>query len=423
MMIIYNIILYLLQPLILIRLLWRSRKNLSFSYWNRLSERYGFCSGKVKSNGIMIHAVSVGETLMIISFIHALRNRYPTLPITITTSTLTASEQVQKKIHTEISHVYLPYDLPGSINRFLNQVNPKLVVIMETEIWPNLIKILHNRKIPIIIANARLSNRSIIGYKKIYKFIKSILHDITLIVAQDETHSKRFIEIGAKSNQLKVIGNLKFEVNLSSELKLNIENLRKKWISNRPIWIASSTHTGEERILLSAHSRLLNDFPDLLLILVPRHPERFLLVEKIVKQSHLQYILWSKNIIPLLDTKVLIGDTIGDLILLYGMADIAFIGGSMVQCGGHNPLEAVIHSLPILMGPYIENFEYICNSLQKEGVLIIVNNESMLVQHIKTLLINTNYRKKCGQIGFNFLLKHQGVTQRLLHILEKYIST
>lgn len=374
----YQVLLYLIQPLIWLRLLLRSRK--APAYRKRWGERYGFCAGKVVAGGIMLHSVSVGETLAAIPLVRALRHRYPSLPITVTTMTPTGSERVQSAFGKDVHHVYLPYDLPGSVNRFLDQVNPKLVIIMETELWPNLINALHHRKIPLVIANARLSARSAAGYKKIGSFIRNMLQRITLIAAQNQEDGDRFIELGLKRSQLTVTGSLKFDISVTPELAARAVTLRRQWAPHRPVWIATSTHDGEEAILLEAHHQLLQHFPTLLLILVPRHPERFPKAVELTEKAGLSYTLRSKGEIPSGSTQVVIGDTMGELMLLYGIADLAFVGGSLVERGGHNPLEAAAHAIPVLMGPHTFNFKDICAKLEQAEGLITVTDTLSLVK-------------------------------------------
>ncbi|MEN4909735.1 lipid IV(A) 3-deoxy-D-manno-octulosonic acid transferase [Rahnella bonaserana] len=415
----YNIIIYLIQPLIWIRLLLRSRK--SPAYRKRWAERYGFCKGKVVSGGIMLHSVSVGETLAAIPLVRALRHRYPSLPITVTTMTPTGSERVQSAFGKGVHHVYLPYDLAGSVNRFLDEVNPKLVIIMETELWPNLISALHSRQIPLVIANARLSARSAKGYQKLGKFIRTILQRITLIAAQNQEDGERFLSLGLKRNQLAVTGSLKFDISVTPELAAKAIALRSQWASRRQVWIATSTHEGEETLLLEAHKELLKAHPNLLLILVPRHPERFPVACELTRKAGLSFIQRSSGEVPSSTTQVVIGDTMGELMLLYGIADLAFVGGSLVDRGGHNPLEAAAHAIPVLMGPHTFNFKDICAKLAQDDGLITVTDTASLVKEISTLLTDEDYRLYYGRHAVEVLHQNQGALQRLLHLLEPYL--
>lgn len=212
----YTTLLYLIQPLVWLRLLLRSRK--APAYRKRWAERYGFCQNKVEPDGILLHSVSVGETLAAIPLVRALRHRYPSLPITVTTMTPTGSERAMSAFGKDVHHVYLPYDLPGAMNRFLNTVQPKLVIVMETELWPNMVAALHKRKIPLVIANARLSERSAKGYAKLGGFMRRLLSRITLIAAQNEEDGNRFLSLGLKRNQLAVTGSLKFDISVTPEL-------------------------------------------------------------------------------------------------------------------------------------------------------------------------------------------------------------
>lgn len=415
----YTVLLYLIQPLIWIRLLVRGRK--SPAYRKRWAERYGFCKGKVVSGGIMLHSVSVGETLAAIPLVRALRHRYPSLPITVTTMTPTGSERVQSAFGAGVHHVYLPYDLPGSLNRFLDEVNPKLVIIMETELWPNLISALHRRKIPLVIANARLSERSAKGYQKLGTFIRTVLQRITLIAAQNQEDGDRFLSLGLKRNQLAVTGSLKFDISVTPELAAKAIALRSQWASRRQVWIATSTHEGEETLLLEAHKELLKSHPTLLLILVPRHPERFPVACELTRKAGLTFTQRSTGEVPSSGTQVVIGDTMGELMLLYGIADLAFVGGSLVDRGGHNPLEAAAHAIPVLMGPHTFNFKDICAKLAQDDGLITVTDTASLVKEISTLLTDEDYRLYYGRHAVEVLHQNQGALQRLLHLLEPYL--
>lgn len=415
----YTTLLYLIQPLVWLRLWLRGRK--APAYRRRWGERYGFCAEKVKPNGIMLHSVSVGETLAAIPLVRALRHRYPSLPITVTTMTPTGSERVRSAFGNDVYHVYLPYDLPCALKRFFNQVNPKLVIIMETELWPNLITELHRREIPLVIANARLSERSATGYRKISFLMRSILRRITLIAAQTQEDGERFVELGLQRSHLAVTGSLKFDISVTPELAARAITLRRQWASRRPVWIATSTHEGEEAIILAAHRELLLRFPDLLLILVPRHPERFPTTQALTDNLGFTYSLRSSGEVPSLETQVVIGDTMGELMLLYGIADLAFVGGSLIERGGHNPLEPAAHALPVLMGPYTFNFKDICQKLTEAGGLITVSDTTSIVKEVTSLLADEDYRLYYGRHAVEVLHQNQGALQRLLSLLEPHL--
>ena len=415
----YTTLFYLIQPLIWVRLWVRGRK--APAYRKRWGERYGFYRTPLKPGGIMLHSVSVGETLAAIPLVRALRHRYPELPITVTTMTPTGSERAQSAFGKDVQHVYLPYDLPDAINRFLNKVDPKLVLIMETELWPNLINALYKRKTPLVIANARLSARSAAGYGKLGKFIKTLLRRITLIAAQNEEDGERFIELGAKRNQLTVTGSLKFDISVTPQLAAKAITLRRQWAPHRPVWIATSTHDGEESAVLDAHQTLLRQFPDLLLILVPRHPERFPDAVNLVRQAGLSYTTRSSGEVPSTSTQVVVGDTMGELMLLYGIADLAFVGGSLVERGGHNPLEPAAHAIPVLMGPHTFNFKDICARLEQADGLITVHDAASLAKEVASLLTDEDYRHYYGHHAVEVLHQNQGALQRLLHLLQPYL--
>ncbi|AIX49723.1 MULTISPECIES: lipid IV(A) 3-deoxy-D-manno-octulosonic acid transferase [Pantoea] len=415
----YTALLYLIQPFIWLRLWLRGRK--APAYRKRWAERYGYCTGKVEPHGIVLHSVSVGETLAAVPLVRALRHRYPSLPITVTTMTPTGSERAQSAFGKDVHHVYLPYDLPGAINRFLDTVDPRLVIIMETELWPNIIRILHQREIPLVIANARLSERSARGYKKLGGFMRDLLQSITLIAAQNSEDGDRFLSLGLKRSHLAVTGSLKFDISVTPELAARAVTLRRQWASRRPVWIATSTHEGEEAIVLDAHRQLLQQFPDLLLILVPRHPERFKDACHLTQKRGFTFMLRSSGAVPSAATQVVIGDTMGELMLLYGIADLAFVGGSLVERGGHNPLEPAAHAIPVLMGPHTWNFKDICAKLQQAEGLITVSDAAALEKEVANLLQDDDYRRYYGRHAVEVLHQNQGALQRLLQLLEPHL--
>ncbi|EOU2204559.1 lipid IV(A) 3-deoxy-D-manno-octulosonic acid transferase, partial [Salmonella enterica subsp. enterica serovar Muenchen] len=284
-----------------------------------------------------------------------------------------------------------------------------------------LIAALHKRHIPLVIANARLSARSAAGYAKLGKFVRTLLRRITLIAAQNEEDGERFVALGAKNNQVTVTGSLKFDISVTPQLAAKAVTLRSQWAPHRPVWIATSTHDGEESIVIAAHQALLHQFPNLLLILVPRHPERFPDAINLVRQAGLSYITRSSGEVPSASTQVVVGDTMGELMLLYGIADLAFVGGSLVERGGHNPLEAAAHAIPVLMGPHTFNFKDICARLEQASGLITITDAATLAKEVSSLLTDADYRNFYGRHAVEVLYQNQGALQRLLQLLEPYL--
>ncbi|EIB1993476.1 3-deoxy-D-manno-octulosonic acid transferase, partial [Salmonella enterica] len=279
----------------------------------------------------------------------------------------------------------------------------------------------HKRHIPLVIANARLSARSAAGYTKLGKFVRTLLRRITLIAAQNEEDGERFVALGAKNNQVTVTGSLKFDISVTPQLAAKAVTLRRQWAPHRPVWIATSTHDGEESIVIAAHQALLHQFPNLLLILVPRHPERFPDAINLVRQAGLSYITRSSGEVPSASTQVVVGDTMGELMLLYGIADLAFVGGSLVERGGHNPLEAAAHAIPVLMGPHTFNFKDICARLEQASGLITITDAATLAKEVSSLLTDADYRNFYGRHAVEVLYQNQGALQRLLQLLEPYL--
>ncbi|EMY4679181.1 3-deoxy-D-manno-octulosonic acid transferase, partial [Salmonella enterica] len=273
----------------------------------------------------------------------------------------------------------------------------------------------------LVIANARLSARSAAGYAKLGKFVRTLLRRITLIAAQNEEDGERFVALGAKNNQVTVTGSLKFDISVTPQLAAKAVTLRRQWAPHRPVWIATSTHDGEESIVIAAHQALLHQFPNLLLILVPRHPERFPDAINLVRQAGLSYITRSSGEVPSASTQVVVGDTMGELMLLYGIADLAFVGGSLVERGGHNPLEAAAHAIPVLMGPHTFNFKDICARLEQASGLITITDAATLAKEVSSLLTDADYRNFYGRHAVEVLYQNQGALQRLLQLLEPYL--
>lgn len=421
---IYTILTYLIQPLILLLMWYRGRKQPE--YRQRLAERYGFYGSahQPKSNGIVIHAASVGEVIAATPLVRAIQQQYPDLPITMTTVTPTGSARVQAAFGERVSHFYLPYDLPDAINRFLRFVKPKLFVVIETELWPTLIRQIDRNKIPFVIANARLSPRSAKRYGWVKSHLTSMWNEIDLILAQDKVSADRYLELGYNPDHLINTGNLKFDLEITPELRQKVANTRRELcLINRPVWIAGSTHEGEEKMVLEAHQELLKTYPDLVLILVPRHPERFGNVEELLKKMRIPYVKRSTHEPLLPSTQVLFGDTMGEMMLLYGLAQIAFVGGSLVKHGGHNPLEPIAFELPVISGIHTFNFPEVFEKLRNvNGVIEIESNKTELAKAVNYFLEHVELGKEISQAGFEVLKENQGALKRHLALLEPFLK-
>ncbi|BAC24436.1 kdtA [Wigglesworthia glossinidia endosymbiont of Glossina brevipalpis] len=417
--ILYNIIVYLLQPIFLIKLFFKGIKNLF--YFKKFYEKYGFFKKKLPKNCIIIHAVSIGEIKSILLLIIILKKIYPNLSILLTTTTISGMKYIKKELSKIVYYSYFPYDTIGSVKRFLYHTNPQLVIIIEREIWPNFINEINNKKIPIIIANARLSKSSANKYKKAKKFFSEILNFINIVASNNKEDGMRFLDLGLERKKLKIIGNIKFDVLNFNKIKYK-KKLFINWEKSRPIWIASSTHYKEENIILSVHKYLLKNFPNLLLIIVPRHEERFKKVIKIIKKFKFNFITRSSKKTPSKNTQIILGDSIGELMMFYKISDISFIGGSLLNYGGHNPLEAAINKLPIITGPYVKNFYEINMKLRKNNSLIIVNDKISLISWITILLNNKDIRKDYGIRAFSVCKKNTGSLNNLINLIKKILK-
>ncbi|MDQ1237643.1 MAG: glycosyltransferase [Wigglesworthia glossinidia] len=411
---------YFLQPILFLNFLFRILKN--NMYLKNWKERYGFLKFSIFKKCILIHCVSLGEVKAIIPLIKIIQKKYKYIPILLTSTTLTGLNQIKKEFSESLYYAYFPYDLLIIIKKFLKKINLRLVIIVEKEIWPNFIKELHLRKIPIIIANARLSDKSFKRYKKIKFFIKNILNYINIIASQSIDDSNRFLALGLKKEKLKTIGNVKFDINYSCIVKkkqnyINFNNNHK-----RLVWIAASTHPGEEKIILKLHLNLLKKFPNLILILAPRHPERFKKVSQMIKNFKFNCINYTNKNSISESTHVILYDDIGRLECFYKISDIAFIGGSFFNYGGHNPLEAAINKLPILMGPFFKNFHDINIKLKQNNALIIVENYEIFIMWMQILLFNKSLRIAYGLRALKVFYKYQGATKNLFYLIKDFLD-
>ncbi|GLH21911.1 3-deoxy-D-manno-octulosonic acid transferase [Pseudomonas atacamensis] len=419
----YTALFYLGLPLVAIRLWLRARK--APAYAKRIGERFTLGMPTLQPGGIWVHAVSVGESIAAAPMIRALLERYPALPITVTCMTPTGSERIQALFSNEprIQHCYLPYDLPCAAARFLDRVQPRLAVIMETELWPNHIHQCAERGIPVALANGRLSQRSAKGYGRFSKLTAPMLAEMSLLAVQTEAEAQRFRDLGARSEAVEVTGSIKFDLTIDPQLLQRAADLRSQWqAQDRPVWIAASTHEGEDEVVLDAHRRLLANHPDALLILVPRHPERFNSVFDLCQREGFATVRRSTGANVDAQTRVLLGDTMGELLFLYALADSAFVGGSLVPNGGHNLLEPAALAKPVLSGPHLFNFLDIAAQLREAGALAEVDDAEGLAVEVQRLFELPRDAQRMAEAGLAVMRRNQGALQRLLDGLARLIQ-
>ena len=413
----YSLVLYLVFPFVLGLLFYRRLRDPA--YGRRWQERLGYVP--VLAPGcIWVHAVSVGEALAAIPLIRRLQQRYPTRRILVTTMTPTGSERVQAALGETVDHVYAPYDLPHLVRRFLQRVKPAMMVIMETEVWPNIVHQCYQRQIPVILANARMSESSARGYLRGGALVRPVFQQLAWVAAQADADAERFRRLGVEEERLSVTGSIKYDVAIGQKLRADAAALREQ-LGDRPVWIAASTHDGEDEPLLAAHAELRRYYPRALMILVPRHPERFSSVARRVRHAGLSLARRSKGE-SAADRAVYLGDTMGELLMLFGAAEVAFVGGSLIPRGGHNPLEPAAWTLPVIMGPHVFNFASVCQRLGDSGGLITVADEAALASQLRQLLGDPERRQRVGEAARAVIARNRGALDRLEAGITHHLS-
>lgn len=417
-MAIWSIVVYLLLPYVVGNLVWRGLRYPA--YWHRWPERFGFVASLAPQRTIWVHAVSVGEVRSAAPLVAALVERYPTHRLVVTTMTPTGSAQVREIFGDRVSHCYVPYDFPDAVRRFLDRVRPEAAVIAETEFWPNIFAECGRRRIPLLLVNGRVSQASLRGYLRVPGLAREMLRNADLLCAQTRVDAQRLRNLGAPEQLLHVTGNLKFDVELPRRLLEEARELRAHWGRERPVWIAASTHGGEERKVLEAFARLRGIYTDLLLVLVPRHPERFHAAARLCRRRGYAVALRSRTPGPLPPgTQVLVGDTMGELQRLYAAADVAFIGGSLVPHGGQNPLEACAVSVPVVFGPHMFHFEEISAMALERGAARQVHDVAGLVAAVSLYFEQPDLRKAAGRAAYTLVTENRGALARTLeHVVD-----
>ncbi len=414
---IYNIIYLLLLPLIIVRLFIKSFYNKN--YRKRLLERFAIIPIATTTNKplIWLHCVSVGEFLASIAIIEQILsdNKYQLL---ITSTTPTGSSEVIKRYHNKVIHYYMPFDIGSLVQKFINKLNPKICVIIETEIWPNLINTVTKNNIPIILANARLSNRSCKKYQLFAKFAKFIINKITLIAMQNQQTLDNFKSLNIADNKTLITGNIKFDIDI--EKLPNLAEL-KKISNNRPIILLASTHKGEDELIITEYLKHKNNLENVLIVIAPRHIERVKSIVNILKKYQLTYTKRTTKIAVSDDINVLILDTLGELISFYKLCTITFIGGSLVPRGGHNIIEACAFKKCIIYGENMQNFPSLAKELLALGGATRVKNAKQLWQVATYLYNNKNKQQELADNAYNFFNSNKGASKKILRLITKYI--
>lgn len=413
----YTLIMYLGTPVILYRL--ASRGLRYRDYFSRWRERFGFFPASGFADSIWIHAVSVGEVNAAVPLIEALMERHAECPFVVTTITPTGSERVVQLFGDRVFHVYLPYDLPASVRRFLDRVRPRMAVILETEIWPNLYFECDARRIPLVIVNGRLSERSLRGYRPVWALARAALRRAHEVAAQSHADARRFEVLGADPQCITISGNLKFDMSVSAHWLIGGMAMRKAWGLTRPVWIAASTHEGEELSVFKAHLEVLRRFPDALLLIAPRHPERFRGVEQTGRHLGLSVGVRSTDQAPRPGMQCFVIDTMGELMTYFAAVDVAFVAGSLVPIGGHNVLEPAALAKPVLVGPLTFNFAEITRTLVKNGGAIRIKDASRLGGSINELLADKLRRQRMGMAAREVFERERGAVIRTMQVLDR----
>ncbi|HEY0180431.1 MAG TPA: lipid IV(A) 3-deoxy-D-manno-octulosonic acid transferase [Dokdonella sp.] len=417
---IYTLTLYLLTPFVLYRLAVRGFKY--HGYFARWRERFGFFPDPGIEDSIWIHAVSLGEVNAAVPLIEALMRRYRDSQFVITTVTPTGSDRVLQLFGGRVFHVYLPYDLTRAVKRFLDRVRPRLAVIMETEIWPNLFMTCAERGISIVVANARLSERSLRGYWPIQPLVRRAIRCVSFIAAQSTSDGDRLRELGAPESRLAVVGNLKYDMTVPSGACERGLAFRAAAGGERPVWIAASTHEGEELVVLKSHAAVLRRFPDALLLIAPRHPERFKPVAAECRARGFRTRTRSEDGGADPSCQCFVVDSMGELLNFYAAADVAFVGGSLVPVGGHNLLEPAALARPAIVGPHTFNFAEVTADLIAAGAVIRIGDADELGPTVVRLLSRDIERRSMGDAAHAVMERERGAVARTMETVERVLA-
>ena len=417
----YSLLTYFWVPLYAGWMLWRGVRERD--WWTHFSERFGIGARIEIPGSIWVHAVSVGEVQAAAALVRALAERYPRLPLVLTTVTPAGAQRARALFGERVQVRHLPFDLPGSVRRFLLRVRPQIAIVLETEIWPNLFHACARRGVPVLLASARISERSVRRYRWVSGLIRATLAHGVVIAAQSDSDAARFRAIGAPPERTSVAGSLKFDFAVAPDTSARGAELRRVQAPGRPLWIAGSTHAGEERILLEAHRLTRARVPHALLVLAPRHARRFAEVARWLEQQGVAYIRRSSGAVVETQTEVLLLDTLGELVAYYAAGDVAFVGGSLVPIGGHNLLEPAAVGRPVLCGPYTFSAPEAARLLLEAGAARVVGDAVELAETLISLLLDAGRRARAGTLGREVVERNRGAVGRVLTLLVPLLTT
>jgi 3-deoxy-D-manno-octulosonic-acid transferase len=415
----YTLLAYVLAPIFCGVLLFRGIRDRR--YWRNFGERFGRAPQLAKPC-IWVHAVSVGEVQAAAVLVRCLHDRYPNIPLVVTTLTPTGEERARAMLGDRAVVRYMPLDLPGSVRRFFDRVKPCIAVIFETELWPNLYHECGRRRVPLVLASARISPRSMNRYTRFLTLFRQALSNGVVIAAQGDDDAARFRSLGADPARTHVTGNLKFDFALPPDVSTKGSELRQHYAEGRPVWVAGSTHGGEEEMVLNAHREVRRVHPKALLVLAPRHSARFAEVGTWLERQNVRFIRRSQPAARTPDLEVVLVDTLGELLDFYAMGDVAFVGGSLVTVGGHNLLEPAALGLPVLTGPHNFNSEDTAKLLVDGGAAEIVKDSAGLGKRVTELLSNPSERTRIGALGRASVEQNRGALQKLLNLVDPLVA-
>ena len=420
MRIVYVLLTCLIVPIVVAMEAWKALWNPD--YRGRVGQRLGFVERQPRPGSLWVHAVSVGEVQAAAALIRALQARDPGLEIVVTTVTPTGAQRAKALFKDTVRHCYFPYDIPSAVRRFLDRIDPQVAVILETEIWPTLYHALVRRRIPLVLASARLSTKSVRRYRRLSSLLAETLSRGITIGAQTPADAERFREIGAPADRVQVTGNIKYDLQIPQAAIDAGRAFRASCGAGRLTWIAGSTHEGEEEAALDAHAAFCERHPGALLILVPRHPQRFEAVRGLLRRRGVRFVQRSAGLVPEAGHDVFLVDTLGELQVFYAAADIAFVGGSLVPIGGHNLLEPAVLGLPVLSGPHTNNAQDVAEVLGQCGALTIVRNSTELAQRLGEYGDEPERARADGERGRRVVEQSRGAVDRLVAMVVPLLS-